>query len=94
MWDRVWQTFGRVLSSVLSGTFPVVWAQPNPPPPPPRVGTPTALGPGLQFGPALPAWDSTLRVAACPDMGQTRVWLTWPSALSFLTPAAQNFLRT
>lgn len=71
-----------------------VWYPPSRPCAPPRVGTPKAVGPGIQLGPALLAWDSTLRVAACPDMGHTRVWLTWPSALSFLTPAFQNFLRT
>lgn len=87
----------RVAATWESSQLCAVWyllSSLGPAHPTPRVGTPMAVSPGLRLSPALQAWDSSLRVAACPDMGQTRMWLTWPSILSFLTPAAQNFLRT
>lgn len=53
-----------------------VWYLPNslgPAYPTPRVEAPMAVSPGLRLSPASHAWGSSLRVAACPDMVQTRM---------------------
>lgn len=79
--DRVWRGLWK------GSRFPV-WSLPSRPGPvhSPGWAPPMAVGPSLQLCPALLAWDSTLWVTACLDMG--------PSVLSFLSPAAQCSLRT